>query len=60
MEEYQDYSLSGKVFRTLSEQILSGKYQKGDELREVTVGKSWESAGLRSEKPSGSWNWKDW
>ena len=39
MEEYQDYSLSGKVFRTLSEQILSGKYQKGDELREVTVGK---------------------
>ena len=39
METSQDYSLSGKVFRTLSEQILSGKYQTGDELREVTVGK---------------------
>lgn len=39
MGEYQDYSLSGKVFRTLSEQILSGKYQTGDELREVTIGK---------------------
>ena len=39
METSQNYSLSGKVFRTLSEQILSGKYQTGDELREVTVGK---------------------
>lgn len=39
METYQDYSLSGKVFRTLREGILSGKYKENDELREVSIGK---------------------
>ena len=39
METYQDYSLSGKVFRTLRDGILTGKYKEGDELREVTIGK---------------------
>lgn len=39
MELYQDYSLSGKVFRTLRERILTGKYQAGSELREITIGK---------------------
>ena len=39
METYQDYSLSGKVFRILRDGILTGKYKEGDELREVTIGK---------------------
>lgn len=38
MEDYQDHSLRGKVFRRLREDILSGAYQEGDELREITIG----------------------
>lgn len=38
MEEYQDRSLRGKVFRKLREDILSGFYQENDELREITIG----------------------
>ena len=38
MEEYQDHSLRGRVFRRLREDILSGVYQEGDELREITIG----------------------
>lgn len=38
MEEYQDRSLRGKVFRRLREDILSGIYQEHDELREITIG----------------------
>ena len=38
MEEYQDQSLRGKVFRKIREEILSGVYQDGEELREVTLG----------------------
>lgn len=38
MEEYQDRSLRGKVFRKLREDILSGVYKDGDELREITLG----------------------
>ncbi len=38
MEEYQDRSLRGRVFQRLREDILSGAYQEGDELREITVG----------------------
>lgn len=38
MEEYQDQSLRGRVFQKLREDILSGKYQEHDELREITLG----------------------
>lgn len=38
MEEYQDNSLRGKVFRRLREDILSGVYKEQDELREITIG----------------------
>ena len=38
MEEYQDQSLRGKVFRKLREDILSGVYKEHDELREITIG----------------------
>ena len=38
MEEYQDQSLRGKVFQKIREEILSGVYQDGEELREVTLG----------------------
>lgn len=38
MEEYQDQSLRGKVFQKIREDILSGVYQDGDELREITLG----------------------
>ncbi|SHJ93076.1 GntR family transcriptional regulator [Hespellia stercorisuis] len=39
MEEYQDYSLSGRVFQKIREDILKGRYQEHDELRENTIGK---------------------
>ena len=38
MEEYQDNSLRGRVFRKLREDILSGVYEDQDELREITIG----------------------
>lgn len=38
MKEYHDQSLRGKVFQKLREDILSGKYKDGDELREITIG----------------------
>lgn len=38
MVEYQDQSLRGKVFQSIREDILSGVYQDGDELREITLG----------------------
>ena len=39
MEEYQDHSLSGRVFQKIREDILDGKYKENDELRENTIGK---------------------
>lgn len=38
MEEYQDNSLRGRVFRKLREDILSGIYKDQEELREITIG----------------------
>ena len=38
MEEYQDQSLRGRVFRRLREDILSGVYKENDELREAAIG----------------------
>ena len=39
MEEYQDHSLGGRVFQTIREDILNGKYKENEELRENTLGK---------------------
>ena len=39
MSEYQDYSLRSRVFQTLQQDILQGKYEEGDELREIMIGK---------------------
>ncbi len=38
MEEYQEQSLRGKVFQRIREDILTGVYQDGEELREITLG----------------------
>ncbi|CUX49998.1 GntR family transcriptional regulator [Clostridium sp. C105KSO13] len=39
MEEYQEHSLGGRVFQKIREDILKGKYEEHDELRENTIGK---------------------
>lgn len=39
MEDYQEHSLSGRVFHIIRENILKGKYKEHDELRENTIGK---------------------
>lgn len=39
MDEYQEHSLGGRVFQRIREDILNGKYQEHDELREAALGK---------------------
>lgn len=39
MGEYQDNSLSSRVFQRIRDDILKGKYKEHDELRENTIGK---------------------
>lgn len=39
MEEYQELSLSNRVFQKLRNNILTGKYEEHEELREITIGK---------------------
>lgn len=39
MEEYQEYSLRGRVFQTIRDNILNGVYQENEELRENTIAK---------------------
>lgn len=39
MGDYQDNSLSGRVFQKLRDDILQGNYKEHDELRENTIGK---------------------
>lgn len=38
MKEYKDQSLRGRVFQRLREDILSGRYSDGEELREISIG----------------------
>lgn len=67
MEDRQDsqkgrdkYSLRGRVYESIREDILSGRYQQNTELKEVAIGEERESAELRSGKRFGSWSWKGW
>lgn len=39
MGEYQDQSLSSRVFQIIRDDILNGKYKEHDELRENTLGR---------------------
>lgn len=39
MGDYQDNSLSSRVFQRIRDDILKGKYKEHDELRENTIGK---------------------
>lgn len=39
MEEHQEYSLRGRVFQSIKENILNGAYQENEELRENTIAK---------------------
>ena len=38
MDQYRDRSLRGRVFAQIRENILSGKYKDGMELREIALG----------------------
>ena len=49
------YSLRGRVFQSIREDILSGRYEQNTELKEAAIG-----AEHRSERPFGSWSWKVW
>ena len=35
----EEYSLRSQVFQTIRDDILKGKYEENDELREATLGK---------------------
>ena len=39
MEEYQEYSLRGRVCQKIRDGILKGEYKENEELRESTIGK---------------------
>lgn len=39
MEGYQDYSLRGRVFQSIRENILNGVYEENEELREIPIAK---------------------
>ena len=52
------FSLRGRVFHKLREDILSGKYQEHEELKEVAIGEEM-GAEPPSEKRSVSWSWRD-
>ena len=39
MEDYQEHSLSSRVFQKIRDNILDGTYREHDELRENTIGK---------------------
>ncbi|WP_251386880.1 GntR family transcriptional regulator [Mediterraneibacter agrestimuris] len=39
MEEYQELSLSSRVFQKIRDNILNGTYKEQEELRETTIGK---------------------
>lgn len=43
----EGYSLSGRVFHTIRENILSGKYKCDEELKEKPWVMNWVSAVLR-------------
>ena len=53
MEEYQDRSLGGRVFKRLREDILKGRYKQQDELREATMRRSTNGGGENSPKLAG-------
>lgn len=53
-----NYSLSSRVFHTIRENILSGKYATDEELKENPSERNWVSAGLRSGRHCASWNWR--
>lgn len=40
MKEHREQSLRGRVFTTLREEILSGKYKENEELREIVLGEA--------------------
>lgn len=54
------YSLSAKVFHSIREDILNGKYQANEELKEKNIGDDLGVSRTLSGKRFGSWNWKDW
>ncbi len=37
-EKFDKYSLRGRVFHSIREDILSSKYEKGEELKEIAIG----------------------
>ncbi len=53
------FSLRGRVFHKLREDILSGKYQEHEELKEVAIGEEMGVSRTPSEKRSVSWSWRD-
>ncbi len=56
MEEYQDRSLRGRVFRHLQGRYFNGVYKNHEELREVTIGEELgvsRHSGKRSLKTVG-------
>lgn len=50
------YSLRGRVFQKLREDILSGKYKEHEELKEVAIGEELGVSRTPVRRLSGSWS----
>lgn len=59
-ESSDRYSLRGKVFHQLREDILSGHYKEHEELREMAISEEMGVSRTPSGKRCASWNWKVW
>lgn len=54
-------SLRGQVFDKIRSDILNGKYKRGEELVESSIGKELGiSRTPVREAIRSSWNWRDW
>lgn len=53
-------SLRGQVFDKIRSDILNGKYKRGEELVESSIGKELGISRTPVERQFDSWNWRDW
>ena len=58
-EALDKYSLRGRVFQKLREDILNGRYQANDELKESAIGEELGVSRTPVREASDNWSWKD-
>ena len=52
--------MRSQVFQTIRDDILKGKYEENDELREANIGEELGVSRTPVREHLDSWNWRDW